>query len=322
MSKKPIYKQFFALFIATIITTIACGGWISVQAQVPTLPTQSKSPTFTKFQDADKFKLPANGSPSKPADLNQSREADETTRGIPTGKDDRIPMTSRKYPWSSIGRVQGTKTNNQGYYCTGTLIDDDIVLTNAHCVIDPKTHRLSKEILFLPNVINGVVQDETDIVFAEQVVYGTDFTGDSLTNQVNDWALMRINQPLGRKYGHLGWKSLRSSTLIKNPKTLTFVGYSGDFPNPKKKYYEHLTAGRGWTASYEENCSIVGEESGVLLHNCATAGGSSGGPLIAWIGQQPYIVALNNAEIKDDKSGRDIVNLAVKINFLDRFASR
>ncbi len=317
MSNKRIYKQFFA----GIIGAITLGGWVSVYAQAQTETQQSKPPKFSKFQEASEFKLPANGKPFKPSDLNQSKKADEVNRGIPTGKDYRIPMTSRKYPWSTIGRVQGTTTDAKSYHCTGTLIDNDIVLTNAHCVIDPDTHKLSKKILFMPNVINGVVQDETDVVLVEQVVYGTDFTDDKLTNQTNDWALMKINQPLGRKYGHLGWKSLRSSTLINNPKTLSFVGYSGDFPNPKKKGYEDLTAGTGWTASFETGCSIVGEESGVLLHNCATAGGSSGGPLIAWVGEKPYIVALNNAEIKNLATNQDITNLAVKIDFLDKLAA-
>ncbi|MDZ7991324.1 MAG: trypsin-like serine peptidase [Nostoc sp. EfeVER01] len=318
MTKKPIYKQFFALFFAGIISAITLGGWVSVHAQAQTETQESKPPTFSKFQEASEFKLPANGNPFKPSDLNQSKKADEVNRGIPTGKDYRIPMTSRKYPWSTIGRVQGTTTDAKNYHCTGTLIDDDIVLTNAHCVIDPDTHKLSQKILFMPNMINGVAEDK---VLVEQVVYGTDFTDDKLTNQINDWALLKINQPLGRKYGHLGWKSLRSSTLINNPKTLFFVGYSGDFPNPKKKGYEDLTAGRGWTASFEAGCSIVGEESGVLLHDCATAGGSSGGPLIAYVGEQPYIIALNNAEIKNLETNQDITNLAVKIDFLDKLAA-
>ncbi|QLE50444.1 trypsin-like serine protease [Nostoc sp. C057] len=314
MTNKHIYKQCFA----GIIGAITLGSWVSVYAQAQTETQQIKPPKFSKFQEASQLKLPANGKPFKPSDLNQSKKADEASRGIPRGIDDRIPMTSRKYPWSTIGRVQGTTTDSKSYHCTGTLIDDDIVLTNAHCVIDPDTHKLSQKILFMPNVIDGVVQDE---VLVEQVVYGTDFTDDKLTNQINDWALLKINQPLGRKYGHLGWKSLRSSTLINNPKTLSFVGYSGDFPNPKKKGYEDLTAGRGWTASFETGCSIVGEKSEVLYHDCATGGGSSGGPLIAWVGEQPYIVALNNAEIKNLATNQDITNLAVKIDFLDKLAA-
>ncbi|MDZ8033882.1 trypsin-like serine peptidase [Nostoc sp. DedSLP04] len=65
-------------------------------------------------------------------------------------------MKSRYYPWSAIGRVEYTKANGKSYYCTGTLIADDIVLTNAHCVIDSETHQLSKELRFLPNVINAI----------------------------------------------------------------------------------------------------------------------------------------------------------------------
>ncbi|MEH2077205.1 MAG: hypothetical protein V7K57_22875 [Nostoc sp.] len=57
------------------------------------------------------------------------------------------------------------------------------------------------------------------------------------------------------------------------------------------------------------------------MHNCATAGGSSGGPLIAWVGEQPYIVALNNADIKNLETNQDITNLAVKIDFLDKLVA-
>ena len=46
-------------------------------------------------------------------------------------------MLSNKYPWSAIGRVQGT-VNDDSYHCTGSLIADNLVLTNAHCVIDPE----------------------------------------------------------------------------------------------------------------------------------------------------------------------------------------
>lgn len=63
------------------------------------------------------------------------------------------------------------------------------------------------------------------------------------------------------------------------------------------------------TASYEAGCSIVGEQGGLLLHDCATATGSSGSPIIGVIGGEPYVVALNNAEARDNST-----NYAVKIS--------
>jgi hypothetical protein len=45
--------------------------------------------------------------------------------------------------------------------------------------------------------------------------------------------------------------------------------------------------------------SIVKEQAGFLLHDCSTAGGSSGGAIIGVIDGEPYIVALNNAEAKN-----------------------
>lgn len=322
MNNKSIYKQPIALFFAGILGMATLGSWASVQAQIQKEPQQTTPPKFTKFRDAGNLKLLGDGKPFMPSNLTQTDKPYEGDRGI-IGSDHRIPMTSRLYPWSSVGRIVGKKADKTLYTCTGTLIAENIVLTNAHYVIDPKTHQLSDKILFMPNVINGNVRDDNDIALGEQVVAGTDFTNDSLTNQVNDWAIIKINKPLGRKYGYLGWKSLPDSTLInKNREKLFFVGYSGDFPDPHKPGYQALSAGKGWTASFQGGCSIVEEKAQVLYHNCDTTGGSSGGPIIGLIGGQPYIVALNNAEITDPESHQGIVNLAVKIDFLDKLTGR
>ena len=285
---------------------------ISAQAQTK----QSITPKFISSQQAGQFKLESNGKPFIPAGLGQSVKPNEGgSRGI-IGSDNRIPMLSHKYPWSAIGRVQGTISETESYHCTGSLIAENLVLTNAHCVINPETGKFSQKIQFMPNAVDGKYQDVAEV---EQVIYGTDFKQGSEIVP-SDWAIMKINQPLGRKYGYLGWKSIPTATLIKNPKSLFFVGYSKDFPTPE--YQKYFSAGSGWTASYEAGCSIVKEEDGFLLHDCATAQGSSGGAIIAAIGGKPYIVALNNAELKNTRTGQDIINIAVKVSTIEQALSR
>ena len=318
MTTKPFYNQACTAIFAGLLTALTVASWASVNAQVnrvtPNLPTAAP-PKFINAEDAGQFNIQGTGKPFQPSGLaSAERPYDQSRARI--GRDDRIPMISRKYPWSAIGRIIGKSTNGNLYTCTGTLISENVVLTNSHCVIDPKTHQLSKRVVFLPNVINGELQDDNDAAVAEKVLYGTDFTEDNITNQKKDWALIQLNKPIGRKYGYLGWKSLPDSTLIKNQKKFIFVGYSSDFPNPKKRGYEFLSGGSGWTASFQEKCSILGNKQDVLIHNCDTTSGSSGGSIIASINGQPYIVALNNAEIKS--SDGTAVNLAVKIDFLER----
>jgi protease YdgD len=303
-------KPSFALLFTGIIG--AATLTLSVQAQTK----QSITPKFISAKTGE-FKLEGKGKPFIPKALGRSVKPDEgDSRGIPTGIDSRVPMLSQKYPWSAIGRVQGTTSDAQSYHCTGTLISEDLVLTNAHCVIDPETGKMSTKIQFMPNAIDGKYQDVAEV---EKVIYGTDFK-ESSNISPKDWAILKINQPLGRNYGYLGVKSIPTSTLINNPKSLFFVGYSGDFPT--EKYQKSFTAGKGWTASYENGCSVTQEDEGFLLHDCATAGGSSGGALIGVIGGEPYIVALNNAEAKNLRTGQDITNFAVKISTIQEDLSQ
>ncbi|AKG24404.1 peptidase S1 and S6 chymotrypsin/Hap [Calothrix sp. 336/3] len=316
----------FSLVLTSVLgSAIAVSSWYGVNAQTtnkkPTNPSNNQSaPQFTRSQDAKGFQLTGKGKAFQPKNLPLAKKPDEVAgkRGI-IGWDDRTPMLSRKYPWSAIGRVQGFDTEGKGYHCTGTLISEDVVLTNAHCVINPETRQFSKEVFFAPNVINGQVADKADVAKVTNVIYGTDFSGSGLSNQQNDWAILKLDKAIGRKYGYLGWTNIPSSDLIRNRGKYIFVGYSGDFPDNNRRGYEGFTAGLGWTASAQVGCSIVDAKDSVLYHDCDTTGGSSGGAIIGIINGEPRIVALNNAELRD-KKGQGVINLAVPLDFLEKLS--
>ncbi len=232
--------------------------------------------------------------------------------------DNRVPVKSRDYPWSAIGRLQIGANG----HCTATLIAHEWLLTNAHCVLDLNTNKLvTDEIAFLPNLIDGKLQSEADRANVVDIVIGTDFRDTDSVVQPNDWAILKIDQPLGKIYGTIAWKAMPTNLLVKNTKKFTLAGYSGDFPNAEK--YPEFLAGASFTAGLHQNCSFTGETPNqVLIHNCDMRAGASGSPIIAWIDDLPYIVGINSAEQTNRITGEAYQNYAVNVNQLDSWITQ
>ncbi len=285
------------------------------------LPVQGQSTTaqrLAQVQQAAAEKVRAFGltpepQPFIPEELSQSNNPTEGGRGVIGLTDDRIPMTSRSYPWSAIGRLESPIDDEYISICTATLVVPDVVLTNAHCVVDPETHQVKENITFKPNLINGQVQNFTDVANVVDVVYGTNRSDSASTPHPNDWAFAKLDRPLGHKYGTLAWTSLSVSQLVRNYNNrLTMAGYSGDF----------LSSGPGRTAGLHAGCSVLGEVEGSLIHDCDSYGGSSGGPILATINGQVRIVGLNSAERYEvghapgtnETTRVGIINYGVQIN--------
>ncbi|MBE9098815.1 trypsin-like serine peptidase [Vacuolonema iberomarrocanum] len=220
-----------------------------------------------------------------PEYLGESRHPQDTRGTI--GEDDRIELLSRRYPWSAIGRIVAEDTNGMFGICSGTLIAADVVLTNAHCVMNPETGVLHRAIQFQPNVVNETVRDVADVANVEAVFYGTDFSTDKIPPNADDWAFLQLDRPLGDRYGTIPWNPIPVSQLVEEYEAqLVMVGYSGDYPRERPSS----------SAGVHLGCSILGVQDESITHDCDTFGGSSGGPILAWIDDQPYIVGVNSAE--------------------------
>jgi len=201
------------------------------------------------------------------------------------GEDDRVPMLSTQLPWSTIG-----KFHSPGGNCSATLVFDDLILTAAHCVLDEESGKTFSELHFYPNMIDGVYKHVANgsVVAHGEYILGYSSKGKAYTDTSEDWAIVRLDQSLGKIYGYMGFKH-DISTL---PAKVTSVGYSGDF-----EY--------GYTAGVHEGCSIHSYNYDTYFHDCDDTGGSSGGPMFMFEGNEAFIVGVNVASYKVEAKDLD-----------------
>lgn len=198
------------------------------------------------------------------------------------GDDNRVAMTSDKMPWSSIGRIN----IGQSGTCSGTLIAADLIATAAHCVVDPSTklfYHLTRLVTFHPNYKYGQSNHQAKII---SVRIGT---FDTKAEPWNDWAVAKLDAPLGNLYGVMSVLNFSGENIkTQGALTVTLAGYSADFL-------------KGETAGVHLNCQLrelVKEDAvkKIVTHDCDMRPGSSGGPIFTTVAGRPFLVAINIAE--------------------------
>ncbi|MDB9496818.1 trypsin-like peptidase domain-containing protein [Spirulina major CS-329] len=245
--------------------------------------------------------IPLDESPGfQPDHLSVVDNPAQNTRVV-IGEDERTPVLMRAYPYSAIGRLEwrDAKGEMQGW-CTGTLIGPDVVLTNSHCLLDAETEEVITEedygkrrdrLVFQANLIQGEGQ-----ATAQVVTYDYGWKEDQ--NPAHDWAVLRLDQPLGEEAGYLPWLDLdltnRGILNILAGK-VRVAGYSYDFPAADRPEFGKP----GETAGLSFDCTILdapgeGNLAGVLFHQCDTNAGASGSALFVQTDDGTYhIVGLH-----------------------------
>ncbi len=119
---------------------------------------------------------------------------------------ERVIVNAMEYPWSALGRVN---TGGRSY-CTGVLIGERQVLTEARCLFYGVEGRWwnPSELYF----VAGYQRDSYRIhapVTAYNVAPGfRGGAGQTLANATNNWALLTLGEPIGREAGWIAMQWL------------------------------------------------------------------------------------------------------------------
>lgn len=165
-----------------------------------------------------------------------------------------------RYPWRCVGRVSTHDGNG-----TGVLVGRNLVVTAAHVIpwADHRPISFDTSHVVEPGVRANVVEARG---------YDTVLTG-------YDWAILKLDQPLGDQLGFMGFNGY-SSDWEDDP-VWTIVGY----PEGIGPFWQ-----QGISVDDDDEDDNGGQE--FESKNADTLNGDSGAPLFAWWDHDPRIIGV------------------------------
>jgi protease YdgD len=207
--------------------------------------------------------------------------------------DPRVSVDVTAYPWKAVGRL----ALPDGSWCTATLVSTDLILTAAHCVMDPEGAGIVKgDYSFMPGYNNGASSDSAKLTW---------FWWGTATPEVDrqdDWALARLDKALGTEDGWFATNPLDLTQYLNNP-MFELGGYNQDLDG-------------GLVDTADEKCSFTKPQNGFFLHNCSDSRGSSGAAIFYMNQSTPVVAAIGVAEYRDNGN-----NSLVGIPYTDAHAN-
>lgn len=210
------------------------------------------------------------------AALATSAAAEGTLRPLLTADDSR--------GFEAVGRI-----DLGGYsFCTGTLIEESLVLTAAHCLFDPETTgpRDLAGMEFRAGWRDGRALAyrgvRRAIVHPDYVFQGT---GEGLSRVVNDIALLELDRPIRGN----GIHPFGTAAKPRKGDEVSIVSYAVE---------------REERPSLQEVCDVLARPEDMLVVSCPVDFGASGAPILAYESGTPRIVSVVSA--KAEAMGRPV----------------
>ena len=192
-------------------------------------------------------------------------------RALETGDDSR--------GWDAVGRLN---FGDRGF-CTGALIEPNLVLTAAHCMFDKETGARmdAGDIQFLAGWRNGRAAAYRGVrraVIHPDYVFGG---VDRLDRVAYDLALLELDQP------------------IRLPSITPFETDASPVSGDKVEVVSYAMD-RSEAPSLQEVCFVLGNQPGVVVLTCSVDFGSSGAPIFVVRDGVARIVSIVSAKAEVD----------------------
>ncbi|GIK47556.1 MAG: hypothetical protein BroJett013_02530 [Alphaproteobacteria bacterium] len=188
------------------------------------------------------------------------------------GQDDRVLVPVNERPWSYMGVLR----MDTGESCSATLVGRDVIVTAAHCI-------------HTDNGVNAAGRFEsasgghTARVTAYLIDRRFNYRRFNSTDEIDgtDWALLRLDQPLGDRLGFAGVQNLTGQGRQRAIATdLMQAGYSWD---------------TGGHLSGNLRCRMVQvHNDNTFAHECDTTRGDSGSAFLVRNGQNFDVIGVDS----------------------------